>query len=89
MLEGSARRLEQGDIRDIIFEEHAAYPTPVTAFLERHGYRLFLIGKRLWGPLLGDAGGPAVHNPFDPPSTWRPATRSAPAPDCGPRCGPS
>ena len=68
VLEGSAARLAQGDIRDIIFEEHAAYPTPVTAFLEQRGYHLFLIGKRLWGPLLGDVGGPAVHNPFDPPS---------------------
>lgn len=68
VLKGSARRLERGDIRDIIFEEHAAYPTPVTAYLARQGYRLFLIGKRLSGPRLGDPGGPAVHNPFDPPS---------------------
>ena len=68
VLEGSAGRLERGDIRDIIFEEHDPYPTSVTAYLGRHGYQMFQIGKRLWGPFLSDPDGPTVHNPFEPPS---------------------
>lgn len=50
VLEGAARLLDRGRIRDIILEEHGAYPTPATKFLEAHGYSLFSLGRNFWGP---------------------------------------
>ncbi len=52
VFEGAAQQLEAGTIRDIIFEGHDAYPTPVTEFLESRDYSVFLIQKGLMGPLL-------------------------------------
>ena len=40
------------EIRDIVFEEHGGYPTPVTRHLEDCGYSLFSLGQTLFGPRL-------------------------------------
>lgn len=40
------------EIRDIVFEEHGSYPTPVTQHLEDRGYSLFSLGQTLFGPRL-------------------------------------
>lgn len=54
ILEGCGDLLRSGTIRDILFEEHAAPPTPATRRLEEAGYTLFLIGRSFGGPLLLD-----------------------------------
>jgi FkbM family methyltransferase len=53
VLEGCEGLLRRGAIRDIVFEEHGAYPTPATEFLEHHGYALFLLDHTLFGPWIG------------------------------------
>lgn len=41
VLRGAEKLLAAGRIRDIVFEEHRRYPTPVTQYLEHFGYRLY------------------------------------------------
>lgn len=41
-----------GRVRDIVFEEHGAPPTPVTEYLSARGYRLFAVGQTLFRPTL-------------------------------------
>ena len=52
ILDGCGELLRRGTIRDILFEEHSAPPTPATRRLEEAGYTLFLIGRSFGGPLL-------------------------------------
>lgn len=52
VLQGASELIKRDRIRDIIFEEHASYPSAVTLFLEAHGYTIFRIGKGFWKPLL-------------------------------------
>jgi FkbM family methyltransferase len=52
VLTGGARLFAARRIRDCVFEEHQAYPTPVTSFLEQYGYKLYAIGRALTRPLL-------------------------------------
>ena len=54
VLEGGARTF--GRLRDVIFEDHDPYPTEVTSELERRGFRIFRLEKRLLRPALVDAG---------------------------------
>jgi FkbM family methyltransferase len=51
-LEGAARALEDGRIRDVVFEDLVGYPTAVTNMLESAGYQIFLLDHRLRGPSL-------------------------------------
>lgn len=50
VLEGAGELLRRGLVRDIVFEDHQSYPTPAAQFLEAHGYELFNLGQRVWGP---------------------------------------
>ncbi len=52
VLKGATKLLEQGKIRDCVFEEHREYPTPVTDFLETMGYTIFRIHRYLTKPAL-------------------------------------
>ncbi|MFB2773251.1 FkbM family methyltransferase [Pelatocladus sp. BLCC-F211] len=52
VLKGARKLINQQQIRDIVFEEHASYPSNVTKFLEENGYTIFRICKGFWGPLL-------------------------------------
>jgi FkbM family methyltransferase len=66
VLEGAARLLDAGLIRDIVFEDFAAQASPCRTFLERFGYRVFALGRRFFGPRLVDSSG--ANRPWEPPS---------------------
>lgn len=52
VLRGASRTLAAGRIRDVVYEDHDGYPSDVSRCLESHGYRVFLIDRTFWGPLL-------------------------------------
>ncbi len=52
VLQGARRLIETGKIRDIVFEDHAAFPTPTTEFLSARKYSLFRIERKFSGPVL-------------------------------------
>ena len=58
VFQGAVKAIADGRIRDIIFEEHAAYPSDVSAYLEDAGYSIFLLHKGLFGPALHPANTP-------------------------------
>lgn len=49
VLQGASELIERQVIRDILFEEHAQPPTPVTSWLEKNGYAVFYLDQRLLG----------------------------------------
>jgi FkbM family methyltransferase len=49
VLEGAQTMLDQGQIRDVVFEEHAIYPAPSMIFLEQRGMTLFTLKHSLFG----------------------------------------
>jgi FkbM family methyltransferase len=52
VLEGCQELIKNKKIRDIVFEEHHHYPSPVTKLLEYYGYTIFRICKGFWKPIL-------------------------------------
>jgi FkbM family methyltransferase len=52
VLAGAGDLVARRGIRDIIFEEHAAYPAASVLLLERHGYTIFKLRRSLLRPLL-------------------------------------
>lgn len=50
LFEGARRVLSGRHIRDIVFEAHGGYPSPVTDLLEGHGYRVFALVQSLLRP---------------------------------------
>jgi len=67
VLEGASELISKQKIRDIIFEEHNNYPTPVTQRLESNGYTIFRIWKGFWKPLLKNPENKLVH-PWEAPN---------------------
>lgn len=67
VLQGATDLITKQKIRDIIFEEHRGYPSPVTQFLEEHGYTVFRLWKGFWKPLLEPPTKKRVHQ-WEPPS---------------------
>ena len=65
VLRGAGELLKKHLIRDIIFEEHAAYPTPVTEFLEAIGYSLFNLGQNVFGLKLTPVAAKSYHRVWD------------------------
>jgi FkbM family methyltransferase len=55
VLKGAARLLRERRVRDIIFEELDAYPSPVHQVLLDSGFTIFSLHSRLWKPLLAPA----------------------------------
>ncbi len=53
VLRGSQRLLENGMIRDVIFEDHHPYPDDSTRLVEDAGYKLFSLTNDLFGVNLG------------------------------------
>ena len=51
-LSGANKLLKKKKVRDIIYEDHEGYPSPVSKLLEDHGYKIYLIRKGLFRPLL-------------------------------------
>jgi FkbM family methyltransferase len=54
VLEGAQMLLANRRVRDVIFEDHRRYPTPVTDLLESHGYSVGLIHRTVFRPKLVD-----------------------------------
>ena len=67
VLQGSTRFLDAGQIRDIIFEEHRQYPTPVTTLLANRDYHVYKIDKGFCGPRLTHPTQLSSH-PWEPTS---------------------
>jgi FkbM family methyltransferase len=67
VLQGATELITKQQIRDIIYEDHSGYPTPVSKFLEQHGYTIFRIWKGFWKPLLEPPTKKLVHQ-WEPPS---------------------
>jgi FkbM family methyltransferase len=67
VLQGATDLITKQKIRDIIFEEHRGYPSPVSQFLEEHGYTVFRLWKGFWKPLLKPPTQKRVHQ-WEPPS---------------------
>jgi FkbM family methyltransferase len=57
VFQGAVHRLSRGDIRDIVFEDHGAYPTPAMELLSAQGYSLYLLRHRFRGPFLAKPQG--------------------------------
>jgi FkbM family methyltransferase len=53
VLRGAQQLLQAGLVRDLVFEDHAAYPDPSTELVEAAGYRLFSLENDLFGVHLG------------------------------------
>lgn len=68
VLKGADRLITEQKIRDIVFEEHHPYPTPVTQFLEERGYKIFRIKKGFWKPLLELPTARSITHPWEPPN---------------------
>lgn len=68
-LEGAARLLADGRIRDIVFEDYDGYPSPVTRLLESYDYTVFALEGTMIGPRL-TIGPESVNsaNKSDPPN---------------------
>lgn len=56
VLRGARGLLERKAIRDVLFEDHGAYPTPAMKVLEDAGYTLFQVGRTFFGPRLHAPG---------------------------------
>ena len=52
VLHGARNLFEKKRVRDCVFEEHQDYPSPVTDFLEEHGYMVLRLHRNFFGPLL-------------------------------------
>lgn len=63
LFRGAERRLAEGAIRDIVFEDHGSPPTDAMRLLAAHGYSILGLGRRFTGPRLLHSGQPV------PPST--------------------
>lgn len=67
VLQGATELISKQRIRDIVFENHCGYPSPVTQLLEEYGYTIFRIWKGFWKPLLKPPTNNLVH-PWEPPN---------------------
>jgi len=76
VLQGMTRLLQRRAVRDIVFEEEAAFPAPTHEYLKSYGYSIF----GLQGTFAGVRGLPDSQPAFDPESGPVPnylATRDA------------
>ena len=67
VLLGAEKLLQEGRIRDILFEEHRPYPNPVSEFLQEKGYTIYRIIKGFLKPNLVHPQAANSH-PWEPPS---------------------
>lgn len=68
VLRGAEKLLAAGRIRDIVFEEHRRYPTPVTRYLEQFGYQIFAMVGHFRGLSLCTATQSGPAGALDEPS---------------------
>jgi FkbM family methyltransferase len=67
-LEGARSLLAGKLIRDIVFEEHEAPPTPVTELLRSHGYTILGVRQALAGPIASAPSDAYRRQLWDPPA---------------------
>jgi FkbM family methyltransferase len=67
-LEGARALLAGKLIRDIVFEEHEAPPTPVTELLRSHGYTILGVRQALSGPIASAPSDAYRRQLWDPPA---------------------
>jgi FkbM family methyltransferase len=67
-LEGARSLLDRKLIRDIVFEEHEAPPTPVTELLRSHGYTILGVRQALTGPIVSAPSDAYRRQLWDPPA---------------------
>jgi FkbM family methyltransferase len=53
VLRGAGALLDEGRVRDVVFEDHDPYPSEATSVVEAAGYRLFSLDNDLFGLRLG------------------------------------
>lgn len=58
VLKGGKKLLGSGTIRNVIVEEHGAYPTESSRLLEGFGYTIVTLERTLFRPRLGDPAHP-------------------------------
>lgn len=75
VLRGAGAALTSGRIENWVFEENAAYPSPVTEVLERAGYEIFRIHKGFRGATLSHPKTPVRASTWESPNFL--ATRCA------------
>lgn len=68
VLHGAQSLLRERLIRDIVFEDLGAYPTPITDYLKDFGYTVTKIDKGLLGPEVRPARTGVSHRSFAAPS---------------------
>ena len=66
VISGATRLLKNGEIRDILFEEHEDYPARSHQYLLHHHYSIFRVSGTMFGPLLL-APQAKARSPFLPP----------------------
>jgi FkbM family methyltransferase len=52
VLRGAEQTFSRRAIRDIVFEDFCPMPSPVVAFLQKHGFTVFQLTANWWKPLL-------------------------------------
>jgi FkbM family methyltransferase len=62
VLKGAMEHLEKKTINHVLFEDHQGPGSDVFRLLERKGYRIFGIEKRLTGPVLTERGPEGTYN---------------------------
>lgn len=67
-LNGGARLLSSRRVRDIVFEEHRCFPTPVTSQLMEFGYKIYYIDSILRKPKIIPVESRYSVNQFDAPN---------------------
>jgi FkbM family methyltransferase len=65
VLKGATQALERRMIRDIIFEDFSARPSPVTALLRHYGYEVFRLNGNWIKPRLSEAEAEQSNPPSD------------------------
>ena len=68
LFRGATRLLTSGAIRDIIFEDHHAYPTEAMQVLLPAGYKIFRLEKSFGGVRLVDPEQPSRSSQWEPPN---------------------
>jgi FkbM family methyltransferase len=52
VLKGGIETFSNHRDRDVVFEEHRDYPTDVTQFFDSHGYQVFRLDRKFFGPCV-------------------------------------
>lgn len=69
VLAGAADSLERGMVRDIVYEDHRAYPSHAALALRSANYSVFRLDYSWWKPVLGDPErAPAKKRPLETPN---------------------